>query len=410
MKQKKFGKLLVVGMLIGSFVVPVHATSIKDAKDKKQTIEENKSEAEEDVKALQKEQNTLKKSIEALDKKMDKLDQRFYALSEELKEAKVNLEEIQTELAQAKEDEKTQYATMKKRIKYMYEHGESGYLEVIFQADSLSDLLNRTEYVAKISEYDHNMLERLKAVRKKIAKAEEKQEEEIVKVTNLKTKVEKQKEEVEELAKDKQSQMKKYEENIKKKKSLIAGYNKQLDEQEALIEKLEEEARKKAAEEEARRQQQQNQNNSSNNNSSSSSGNSSNNKYTGGTFTWPCPSSYNVTSQYGYRIHPILGRKKLHNGIDIGASYGSSIVAAADGTVIAASYNSSMGNYVMIDHGSGITTIYMHSSRLFVSSGQKVSKGQHIANVGSTGLSTGPHLHFSVMKNGSYVSPWNYLN
>lgn len=415
MKRKKVGKLLFIGIVVSTLVVPVHASPIKDAKDKKQAIQENKSEAEADVKALQKEQQALKKSIEALDKKMQKLDERFYALSEELKQANIDLKQIQTELEQAKEDEKIQYATMKKRIKYMYEHGETGYLEVIFQADSLSELLNRTEYVAKISEYDHNMLERLKAVRQKIAKAEKKQEEEIVKVTKLKAKVKEQKEEVEKLAKQKQSQMKQYEANIKKKKSLIASYEKQLDAQDALIEKLEEEARRKAREEEERRrreqqQQQQSQNHSSNNPSSNDSNDSHENRYTGGAFSWPCPASHTVTSQYGYRIHPIIGTRKLHNGIDIGASYGSSIVAASGGTVISASYNGSMGNYVMIDHGSGITTVYMHCSRLSVSSGQKVSKGQQIANVGSTGMSTGPHLHFSVMKNGSYVSPWNYLN
>ena len=91
------------------------------------------------------------------------------------------------------------------------------------------------------------------------------------------------------------------------------------------------------------------------------------------------------------------------------APSGSSILAAADGTVVAATYNATMGNYVMIDHGNGLYTIYMHASALYVSSGQSVSAGSTIAAVGSTGRSTGAHLHFSVRQNGSYVSPWNYL-
>ena len=101
--------------------------------------------------------------------------------------------------------------------------------------------------------------------------------------------------------------------------------------------------------------------------------------------------------------------QQFHNGVDFAAPSGSPILAAADGTVIAAAYSSSMGNYVMIDHGSELYTIYMHASSLLVSTGATVSKGQKIALVGSTGRSTGPHLHFSVRKNGNYVSPWNYL-
>ena len=97
------------------------------------------------------------------------------------------------------------------------------------------------------------------------------------------------------------------------------------------------------------------------------------------------------------------------DGIDIGAQYGASIVAAYSGTVVAATYNASMGNYIMIDHGDGLYTIYMHASALYVSTGQEVTAGQNIAAVGSTGRSTGPHLHFGVRLNGSYVSPWNYL-
>ena len=99
----------------------------------------------------------------------------------------------------------------------------------------------------------------------------------------------------------------------------------------------------------------------------------------------------------------------MHNGVDMAAPSGSPILAAADGTVIAASYSGSMGNYIMIDHGSDIITIYMHASSLGVSVGQEVSAGDRIGSVGSTGRSTGPHLHFGVRKNGAYVNPWTYL-
>jgi murein DD-endopeptidase MepM/ murein hydrolase activator NlpD len=131
--------------------------------------------------------------------------------------------------------------------------------------------------------------------------------------------------------------------------------------------------------------------------------------YDGGTFSWPCPSSTTISSEYGNRMHPVLGVYKFHNGIDIAASTGSAIVAAYKGTVVGAGYNSSMGNYVMIDHGDGLYTIYMHASALYVSTGQNVAKGDTIAAVGSTGRSTGPHLHFGVRLNGSYVNPHSYV-
>lgn len=117
------------------------------------------------------------------------------------------------------------------------------------------------------------------------------------------------------------------------------------------------------------------------------------------------PSSGPITSGFGYRFHPILKRRKLHTGIDFGGPVGSPIVAAASGVVISAGYHGGYGNAVIIDHGGGISTLYGHCSRVFVQSGQRVSAGQRIAAVGSTGLSTGPHLHFEVRKNGTPINP-----
>ncbi|MDE6419803.1 MAG: M23 family metallopeptidase, partial [Lachnospiraceae bacterium] len=132
--------------------------------------------------------------------------------------------------------------------------------------------------------------------------------------------------------------------------------------------------------------------------------------YDGGAFAWPCPSTKLVTSEFGWRMHPVLHYNRFHNGIDIGGKYGASIVAAYDGKVVAASYTSAMGNYIMIDHGDGLYTIYMHCSQLYVSEGAYVIRGEQIAAVGSTGISTGPHLHFSVRLNGEYKNPLEYVS
>ncbi len=128
-----------------------------------------------------------------------------------------------------------------------------------------------------------------------------------------------------------------------------------------------------------------------------------------GTGQMSFPTAGSITSRFGSRFHPVLGYNRFHAGVDFGASYGTGIVAADSGTVIFSGWYGGYGNSVIVDHGGGLTTLYAHASRLNVSEGQAVSKGQSIAAVGSTGLSTGPHLHFEVRRNGSPVDPLRFL-
>jgi murein DD-endopeptidase MepM/ murein hydrolase activator NlpD len=132
-------------------------------------------------------------------------------------------------------------------------------------------------------------------------------------------------------------------------------------------------------------------------------------KYIGGKMLWPTPSSVNITSPFGKRMHPVLGYARMHAGIDIGAGYGASILASNNGTVRLAGWQGGYGNTVIIDHGGGITSLYGHCSYLLVKEGQKVKIGEIIAKVGSTGISTGPHAHFEIRVNGDPVDPLNYL-
>lgn len=127
-------------------------------------------------------------------------------------------------------------------------------------------------------------------------------------------------------------------------------------------------------------------------------------------FIWPCPASSRITSYFGSREQPVKGASTNHQGIDIGVASGSAIKAAADGEVTIATYSPSAGNYVMISHGGSVSTVYMHCSQLLVSPGQKVKQGETIAKSGSTGYSTGPHLHFGIRSNGSYVNPLKYVS
>ncbi|MDU1077174.1 M23 family metallopeptidase, partial [Clostridium sp.] len=131
--------------------------------------------------------------------------------------------------------------------------------------------------------------------------------------------------------------------------------------------------------------------------------------YNGSKMAWPVIGYTTLSSKFGYRIHPISGEKKLHTGIDIPAPAGTPVVAANSGTVIISRYDNSYGNMVAIDHGGGIVSFYAHNTERLVKVGDKVSKGQKISTVGTTGYSTGNHLHFEVKKNRTFVDPMNYL-
>ena len=126
-------------------------------------------------------------------------------------------------------------------------------------------------------------------------------------------------------------------------------------------------------------------------------------------FIWPCPASRYITSYFGRRVHPVYKTVKVHNGLDIGGPNGTNIVAANSGTVIVSEYSSSYGNYIVISHGGGVTTLYAHMSARLVSVGASVSRGQVIGREGSTGISTGPHLHFEVAVNGVRRDPLSYV-
>jgi murein DD-endopeptidase MepM/ murein hydrolase activator NlpD len=132
--------------------------------------------------------------------------------------------------------------------------------------------------------------------------------------------------------------------------------------------------------------------------------------YSGGKMAWPVPGYSRISSPYGYRIHPIFKVKKLHTGIDIPAPTGTAITAAAAGTVIYSDWLGGYGKVIMLDHGGGVVSLYAHNSALVLSEGQSVKRGDTISKAGSTGNSTGPHLHFEVRKNGAYVDPLPWLN
>lgn len=357
--------------------------AIAQAKEEKKKLQDGLSDVKKVLKGLESDKKNLQSYVVKLDGELDTVSNKIAELKELIAEKEAEIEKTSKELAEAEAKVAEQYASMKTRIKFMYERGDRFYLDLMLEAESFGDMLNKAEYVEALSGYDNQMLEEFKANQEFIAacKAELEAEEEVLQ--EAKALQQKQQENLELLIDSKEAEINKTSLDIKDKEAAIKEYEDDIAAQNKVIKDLE---------------------------AALAAAGGSKLSYDGGMFKWPAPSYSRVGDDFGWRMHPILHVNQFHNGIDLPSPSGSPILAAYDGNVVGAGYNGSMGNYVMIDHGDGLYTIYMHASALYVSNGDSVSKGDKIAAVGSTGRSTGPHLHFGVRLNGAYVSPWNYIS
>ncbi len=359
--------------------------SLQEAQDEKAQLEKALKEAQSTIEDLRDSKGDIESKVTELNQQLIDISARITDLENQLTAKSEDIQETKDELAGAKEREAQQYADMKVRIQFMYENGQTSYLEALLSSRNISEFLNSADYIAQIQSYDRQKLTEYQDTVESIVNLEAQLEQEYTDLEALKSTVESNKATVAAMMRQKESELADISGDIEDAQSDADYYAAEIQAQEELIAAIKRaEAEKAAAGVEEH-------------------------PYTGGAFRWPCPSSTRVTSDYGTRVSPMSGASSNHKGIDIGASAGADIIAAADGTVTAASYSSAAGNYVMIDHGGGLYTVYMHASSLLVSPGQTVSVGDVIAKVGSTGISTGSHLHFGVSLNGSYVSPWSYL-
>ena len=438
-KKRMLTVMLGAAMALSSFQ-SVYATKqdVEIAKKKVSAIEEEKKKVQATLKNLEGLKNDAAAYIKELDGSLTKLEGELDDLSSQIGSKEQEIADTGVALEQAKETEGKQYADMKLRIKYMYERGNTSYIDMLFQSEDMVQLMNRAEYINKISDYDRKKLDEYEATRQTIADEEQKLKDDREALLTMQEQTKAKQDSVKTLRSQKNKELKSFEGQIDTAQGQIDQYNADLVAQEnkikqieAEIKRKEEEARKKA-EEEARRKAEeerkkaeaakkaaaakaeaakkaettskstQKTDTTSKSNNTTSVGNIS--------FRWPCPSSGNITSGFGSRTSPTKGASSYHQGIDISASTGAAIVAAASGTVVVSSYSYSAGNYIMINHGGGVYTVYMHCSKLLVSEGQSVSAGQTIAKVGSTGYSTGSHLHFGVRVGGKYVNPRSYVS
>ena len=351
-------------------------------------IEANKNSQE-----TQEQLNNVEGQIDEVLQEVADLNSSILEYEGEIEQLTAKAQELDKSIAVKEKDLAEKKKTLENRLVAMYMKKETTFLDVVLSG-KLMNFISNQDIIKQAADYDNKL---------------------IIEVEELKTSLENEKKEVEEVKQEKEKKTQQLQKLKAEKEEKAANLTEEqkaletkLSEYKAQAEQYSQLERQAIAREEAARKAAQSQS------SSSSSGNTSSsavvsNPYTGGKLGWPCPSSSRITSQYGYRI--LFGVRDFHTGVDIGAVHGSNICAAESGTVILANYgwNGGYGNYIILNHGNGITTRYAHASQLYVSAGQTVSKGQVIAAVGTTGNSTGPHLHFEVRINGSHTNPLNYL-
>lgn len=409
MRKKKIAVLAAAAALTLGTVFSSYATSkaIEDAKKKVSSMEEEKKKVESTLKELEGKKSDTAAYVKELDRNLSALAGELTKLEGDISQKEEQIEEAKVELETAKITENRQYEDMKLRIQYMYENGQTGLLESMMQSESIAELLNRAEYASQITSYDRKMLEEYRKTRQEVALKEEVLKTEHQELLTLQDSTKAKQSSVKTLMASKEAELASYETKIASAQGEIDQYNADIKAQEEHMARVEAEIRRK--EEEARKAEEARRAEEAKKNQSSAGGDSTVKK--GNTnFIWPCPASGRISSAFGDRSSPTEGASTNHKGIDIPAPSGSSIVAAADGKVVISTYSYSAGNYIMIDHGGGLTTVYMHCSQLLVKEGETVKQGQTIAKVGSTGYSTGPHLHFGVRSGGSYVNPSGYVS
>ena len=385
--------LLVVSVSI-AVRIPVYASENEEIEqlemERQQALEiieglkSSISEVQEDIDNLTIEKNDIQGYIKSLDGQINILTNEITAFERKIEEKIVDIEETRISLEQAKEACEQQYEAMKLRIRYMYENGKSNILEIFIGLESMAEMLKQATFMETVYTYDRNMLDEYTAIKDEIARKENVLEAELNNLELMQAELRTQKEKIDNIVNRKKGEL--IEKNGEISDALVnrKDYEEELEQQEKLLNEIEEEIAKAANPD----------------------------RYTGtiSGFIWPCPDYNRISSYFGPRPQPVPGASTNHKGIDLTASYGTAILASASGMVTTATHSNSAGNYIVIAHGNGMSTVYMHCSLLLVSVGDNVEQGEMIAKVGSTGYSSGNHLHFGIIKNGTYVDPLEYVS
>ena len=378
MKISGRGKVLNLAL---SLFISLSVTGTALADDLEDQLADLQRQAEEQ----QAKTNEASAKVENVSERLRQIQEELRVATAEYKEVKGQLDSVEdkisdnTELLEKTEaDLKVKNKKLQQRVRDIYINGQISYVDVLFGAKDFADLMTRMDVLKRIIKHDYDLIMKVK--------------EEKATVENTRAQLEKDKAEAEVLVADAQAKKAKVEDKESEQQVLLDQAIYDRDTSERMYEEI------MAASQEVANMIRRSQ--------MSSAGYSGAPAGAGG-MIWPI--SGPITSEFGWRTHPIFGTARFHSGLDIGGDYGMPIYAAASGTVIYAGWISGYGNAVIIDHGGGVTTLYGHNDSLNVSEGENVAQGQVIAMCGSTGNSTGPHCHFEVRENGEPVSPYGYL-
>ncbi len=423
------GTAIVAGAALASRMTPLSATEFEDeskkVNDKKMELMQKREELSRQIAALEKDKKDVMQYIETLDGQMQALEEEETRIEADIESTDRELAAIRGQLEEAKTRESSQYEIMKKRIKYMYENGSSDYLDIILSAGTISEFLNRAEYVSKISKYDETILTNYQETKKEVEGKEKEASNKLIDLNMLKEEKKIQKSAIKEMAGNKHKELKKYNKAIASSDEQMQEYTAEIERQEKMLDDLILQEQKRIQEEFAKQERERakaNKEDEGGDDGESADGEESQpsesptEEEPGDVevpsvgYQWPLSVAGTITSNFGPRMSPTAGASSYHQGIDVGVPTGTPILAAQSGKVVKATYQAAAGNYIMILHDDGVFTIYMHCSALAVGVGKEVRKGEIIGLVGSTGISTGPHLHFGISVNGSYVNPLLYVS
>lgn len=417
--------------------------ALNQLEDEKEAIRNDKIEAGNKAASLREQKAAWVQQKEALDEKNRLAQEEILNTQKQIEIYNQMIAEKQLEADAAQQAADEQLALYKKRLRSMEENGQfNSYINVLLGAKSFDDLLSRVDVLTEIMENDKRLEQNYKDTRDEAIRVKAEYEQLNVELEAKKAELEAEVEQLEQEIAEADEMIAEIQKDIDKYTAL---YNQAAASEAAVLNRINgilaeiaaaEEAARKEAEEAAKREQEAQQNQGqvgdgvqSGGESGEGSGvtnggdaDSSGGEQTTtppatttspatGSYVWPTPNSRLITSLYGNRMHPILGYERYHSGVDINGSVGDPVVAADGGTVILSSYDAGgYGNYLVINHGNGRTTLYAHMSSVAVGVGTVVTQGQTIAYVGSTGLSTGPHLHFEIAVNGNRHDPLGYLS
>ena len=398
-----FAMVLFMGLsTLGISAGAVTQSDIDALAKKKKDLQSQQAQLQQTINNLRGQQADAYAQKEQLDKEVEVIYQKIQVTQQEIQLYQTKIEEETAELQKQEILRQEQEQKLKVRMRAMEENGRYGYLEVLMTAESLSDLLSKLDDVEQIMTNDKDLENGYKAAVEQCSKIKAELEDEEKALKNFESELESQQNEM-------QKQIETASATIASLQGDIDEYLTEYDETAANLQEVTDdisslEAQRAAAARAAAAAKAAASSGSAHVSQSYAAAPSG----AAGMFIWPT-TVRTITSPYGYRYHPISGTYKFHSGVDIGASYGSPVYAAAAGTATVSYDAGGFGNYVTINHGNGYSTLYGHMSSVAISSGSYVSQGQVIGYVGSTGASTGPHLHFNVYHNGSLTNPMSYF-